>query len=347
MFLYILPSIIFIISICEYIKDEKIKKYNLIFLFFIMSILCTFRSNSSDIFYGYDTNEYIKFFNNPSLDGGNFEIGYKFINFIIRFFTDDYRVLFLIISALTMIFLYKYISYYTDNKIIALLAYVCIFYFIRDFSQIRASLAYAICAYSSIYIVENKPIKFILYIALSSLIHFSSIFMLLMYPISKLKLNKKILYFIVFISVILFNVDLMKYIINIVSLLGENKLTRSFTIYTNYYGARGLDGKMILYIMISLIGIYIKDYNSIKSNKYNINIYMIVMGILVAGLFNSSEVISVRMSELFITPMIIILSKIKDIAKDKNLEFIFHILSGMFLLIYNLFFIKSLAIYGI
>lgn len=347
MYLYILPSIVFIISFSDYIRERKLKDFILIAVFTTLVLVSTFRSSSLDIFYGYDTNQYINFYNNASLEKDNFEIGYTVLNLILKIFTDNYRYLFFIMSLLTMYFLYKNTSYYTKNRFIAILAYVSLFYFIRDLGQMRAALSYAICAYSTIYILENNPKKFLLYVAIATSIHFSSILILILYPVYNMKLSKIHLYIILILAIILFKVDLMNIISNLFSMLGENKYTTSFINYTLDTKARGFDSKVLLYIAITICGIYIKDFKRIKSDKYDINIYMLVLGIFIAGLFNGSEIISVRLSELFLTSMVVILSRFKDIIVDKNLEIVFHILIGLFLITYNMFFIYSLSQYGI
>lgn len=347
MYLYILPSIVFIISFSDYIREKKLKDNILIGVLLTLVLVSTFRSSSLDIFYGYDTNQYINFYNEVSLEKDTFEIGYTILNLMIKIFTDNYRYVFFIMSLLTMYFLYKYVYYYTENRFIAILAYISIFYFIRDLSQMRAALSYAICAYSTIYILENRPKRFLLYVALATSIHFSSILTLILYPIYKLRLSKIYLYIILITAIILFKVDLMNIISDLFGMLGENKYTTSFINYTLDTNARGLDSKVLLYIAITICGIYIKDFKSIKSDRYDINIYMVVLGIFIAGLFNGSEIISVRLSELFLTSMIVIFSRFKDVIEDKNLEVVFHILTGLFLIAYNMFFIYSLSKYGI
>ena len=349
MALYFLPSIIFMTTYTEYANNKNLRKIILISIFFSLILMETFRSTSLDTFYGYDTNEYIKFYNAVLYNQSGFEIGYATLNLLLRSMTTDYRYLFFIMSFGTMFFLSKSIDYYTENKSIALLSYICIFLYIRDLSQMRASLAYSICIYSTIYLLENNKKKFLMYIILATSIHFSSILMLIIYPIYKFKPTKKQLYIILVISLLLFKLNLswMNNFLDIVSTLPKNKFTTSFINYNNNINSRGLDNKVMLYLFISLFGVYIKDYNNIKSDKYDINIYMLVIGIFIAAIFNGSEIISVRLSELFITSMIIVISKFKDITNYKYLEILYHYLTCLFLIIYNIFFILSLSKYGL
>ncbi|MEG0844251.1 MAG: EpsG family protein [Romboutsia sp.] len=348
MIFYILPSIIFIISFSDYMKNYKLKKAIFMLILFILVIFCTFKSVSTESFYGYDTNQYIKFYNNFYYRfDSSLEVGYRLLNLIIHMFSSDYKYLFLVMSLLTIFFIGKYIDYNTDNKFIALLAYVCIFYYIRDLSQIRAALGYAMAIYSVKYLMEGKTKVFFMYTILATSIHSSSIFMILVYPLRKLKLKKSHLYIILLISMLLTNVDWMKSSLDLFSKFADNDYVRSFMIYTNYYDSRGLDSKFLLYILISFIGIYIKDNPNIKSEIYEINIYILVFGIFIAGLFNGSEVISIRLSELYITSMIIIISKFKNIVNDRYLEVIMHISICLFLIVYNIAFINSLSQYGI
>lgn len=347
MIFYIIPSIIFIISFADYIKGCKLKKSIFMLTLFILTVVCTFRSISTESFYGYDTNSYVEFYNDSYLDNNlNLELGYKFINIVVHIFTDNYRYLFFIISAVTMLYIYKYITYNTHNIFIALLAYISIFYYIRDFSQIRASLAYAIAIYGTRYIIEENGTKFLLNSILATTIHSSAIFILLLYPIKKFQIKKIYLYIILLISIILTQIDWMKSFANLLSQFSYNNYIRSFIIYTNYYEPRGLDSKFILYIAIAFCGVYIKDIKNIKSKIYDINIYILVFGIFIAGLFNGSEVISIRLSELYLTSIIVVISKFKHITTNKNIELIVVIITSVILIIYNFLLIKSLAQHG-
>lgn len=346
--LYIIPSIVCLISFGDYIKEKKIKKYILIVICLILVFITTTRSTSLNIFYGHDTNSYINFFNNLGRgDTSKFEIGYVAINIIIKFFTNNYRYVFCVMSLMTMYFLYKYIRYYTDNEFICILAYVCIFYYLRDIGQMRAALAYSICIYSTIYLIEEKNKKFLIYILLATTIHFSSIFMLTLYPMYKLKLSRKSLTILLIISLVLFGFEWLDFIRDIAYRLPESKYTISLINYTSNSRARGIDSKVMLYMLISIVGIYIKDNDNIKSLKYDINIYSLVLGMFIAGVFNGSEVISVRLSELFITSIIVVISRFKDIANNERIEVIYHVLTCLFFIVYNFFLISSLTEYGL
>ena len=348
MIFYIIPIIIVIISFCDYIKDKKIRKLILSLILIGLVIFSTFRNTSIESFYGNDTNEYIKFYNSSYYNNNkDFETGYTALNIVIHKFTENPIYLFFIMSLLTMYFFYKYISYYTENELISILAYICIFYYIRDLSQMRAALAYAIVIYSSIYIIEKNPIKFIFFIIIATTIHFSSIFIIFIYPLSKLKFKRKHLYLILFISLLITKINWMEPSLSLISNFYTNKYIKSFIIYTTYYEPRGIDVKFLLYFIIAIASVYIKDLKNVKSEKYELNLYIFIFGIVIASIFNRSEVISIRLSELYITSLIITISYFKNITTNKYLNLTYHTITCWFLITYNIFFIQSLSQYGI
>lgn len=95
------------------------------------------------------------------------EKGFYFLQVIVRTFTDNPTVFFLVLAALTFYFLYKDIRQYSIFPLIGLCAYIARFLIGRNFIQIRAGLAYVILMLGIKYIYEKnwKKYFFIVFIA--------------------------------------------------------------------------------------------------------------------------------------------------------------------------------------
>jgi len=105
---------------------------------------------------------------------GYSEFGFYFLQVIVRTFTDNPTVFFLIVSGVSFYFLYKGIKTYAVFPLIGLFAYISRFYFGRHFMQIRAGIAYAILMLSIKYIFEKDWKRYFLIVFIAWLFHRSA-----------------------------------------------------------------------------------------------------------------------------------------------------------------------------
>ena len=123
---------------------------------------------------------------------GYSEKGFYFIGVLAKTFTDNYRIYFLFIGALSMFFLYKEIKKYSLFPLLGLCAYLARFFMARNLVQIRSGLAYLIVLWGIKYIQEKKLWHYFLLVWIASFIHFSSWIALPLYFIHNwLPINKK------------------------------------------------------------------------------------------------------------------------------------------------------------
>ena len=112
---------------------------------------------------------------------GYSEKGFYFLQVLVRTFTDNYTVFFLVISAISFYFLYKNIKQYSIFPLIGLCAYISRFLLGRNFIQIRAGLAYAILMLSIKYILEKDWKRYFLIVFIAWLFHRSAIIAIPLY----------------------------------------------------------------------------------------------------------------------------------------------------------------------
>ena len=182
--------------------QKQLKRTYLVLCLFFIWILIAFRS----YLIGNDTISYVNLFpilasyplsmygNNPFsilFTKNRFEYGYVLFDKVIYYFSKNPRWL-LIISATLIVMLLGYtINKNSKNPALSLTIFVTMGFMAGTMSQIRQYIAWAICIYSIKYILDNKPIRFIVSIILAMLFHISAIVFLPLYWLSKIKLTPK------------------------------------------------------------------------------------------------------------------------------------------------------------
>jgi hypothetical protein len=186
--IYILTFLLF--SIFSYVEvrtsiSERNKKilYYILFFFLIVQVGLRWETGTDWLPYLHnfiDSDSIEKIFLNVLL---GFEIGYGYFVFIIRSFTDNY-IWFLIIHALIYYFLVL-----KANKVLSPFPFISMFIFYSSTMGILGSnrqlIALAICLYSVKYILDEKPLKFLLAIALAFSFHSSALFFLIYYFLNR------------------------------------------------------------------------------------------------------------------------------------------------------------------
>ena len=106
---------------------------------------------------------------------GYSEKGFYLLGVIVRTFTDDYHIFFLVVSLISFYYLYKNLKSYSIFPLIGLFAYISRFYYGRHFIQIRAGLSYLILMLSVKYIVEKDWKRYFFIVIIASLFHRSAL----------------------------------------------------------------------------------------------------------------------------------------------------------------------------
>lgn len=174
--------IFFFVAVALEMKGNKKNRDTVLILAcIILAIGAGFR----DIYYWPDTFVYVLSFreHTPTIDSfsisdkpfGYSEMGFYFIQVIIKTLIDNATVFFLIISAISFYFLYKDIKQYSIFPLIGLCAYIARFIIGRNFIQIRAGIAYVVLMLSIKYIFEKDWKRYFLIVFIAWTLHRSCI----------------------------------------------------------------------------------------------------------------------------------------------------------------------------
>jgi hypothetical protein len=118
----------------------------------------------------------------------DFEIGYVGVNLLVRFFTDNFYVFIILYSLILVYANIKTMQRYSVNVWLSVALYICSIFF--SLFLLRQYLAIAICILSIPFILDRKPVPFILLTVLASLFHRSAMvwsmtYLIYIFPISK------------------------------------------------------------------------------------------------------------------------------------------------------------------
>ncbi|WP_343616105.1 EpsG family protein [Flavobacterium sp.] len=167
-----------------------------IFIFFVLWSLASLRwKTGTDWDSYYDTFYY---FSEAHII--NFEPGYIKLMAFIKEFTSNYTVYLAVFSFLCISIKFSFFfKYHKETFFTLILLFYC--YYFADIFAVRQNLAISLTLFSTIFIINRKPIFFSLFVALATSIHSSSILYFLAYFIYWRKINDKTFYCFVCISI--------------------------------------------------------------------------------------------------------------------------------------------------
>ena len=208
------------------------------------------------------------------------EKGYVLLNKFVGIFSESSVVYFIVISALTMILLIRFIKRYSPIPWLSLFLFVTIGDYFASFNLVRQVLAAAICLNAIDYVKKKDIKRYILIIVIAASIHASALIMIPMYFILQMRIEKKI--FLIYglcCGILFMSLD---FVINI----GQN----IFPKYRNYsYGMKGgTINAIIPYIGILMFicySLYFKktdcDMDSVDNKIcFNSLIWTLIFGVL-------------------------------------------------------------------
>lgn len=122
---------------------------------------------------------------------GYAEMGFYYIGVIVKTFTSNVAIYFLVVAMLSFFFLYKAFDKYCLYPIFGVCAYVSRFYLNRNFVQIRAGLSYAIILMAVQYITKRDWKRYFAWVFVAYLFHHSALIAVPLYFLCMLDLKKK------------------------------------------------------------------------------------------------------------------------------------------------------------
>lgn len=253
------------------------------------------------------------------------EIIYYYINRISSIFVSDYQNFLWILSALLLFPIFNEI--FDDSPYVCLSIFLFVFgrYYFAYMNIMREMISCSIIFYSIRFIEKRRFWKFILCLLVATGIHYAAIIFLPAYWLYNTKIPKKVVFVVLFLSIIISKTEIASLINNI--------LMR--TTYERYFGSKYDTGETkvssILFHLIILLFAYLFDRNDKKYNFF-VNIYTISTWIV--SLTGSVPFVD-RARYYYDISMIILIPMSINNVKNKGLRTIIYILIFLCFLFYG------------
>lgn len=176
--------------------QSRNKQYWLIFICIVLAFLAGTRGFSWN-----DTEIYVDSFLNytPSFSEltqysrpfGYAEMGFYYIGVVVKTFTSNVTVYFIVVALLSFFFLYKAFDKYCFYPILGVCTYISRFYLARNFMQIRAGLAYAIILVAVQYVTQKDWKRYFAWVFVAYLFHHSAIIAVPLYFLCMIDIKKR------------------------------------------------------------------------------------------------------------------------------------------------------------
>lgn len=347
-FLFLL--ILFFVGEC----NKRLKLFLLIISAIILCYIAAFRGEGVDRDYGnyvmfYDNTMPIKYYIDNSEDLVLRDPARTIISSIVKYSLNDKIILLFVFFATTGVFLKVLaIKRLSSFWLLSVLIYFSNYFILHEMTQIRIGVATGFLLLSIPSIKNRKLVKFLSFVFLATLFHYSSLIFLPLYLVNPTKINVK-KYLIIMIAPIFFpftNFSIHK----IFTVLGENNpLTQRYFVHTNLL-SQGIGENTNTFNILILFNIIIGFILIMKWKRlYEKNPYAVVLikvyifSIVLFYLFYDVGAFAFRFFQILNVVQIIVLPFVIYFFRPRYISIIGVIICAAGLLSLNLFYIKLLS----
>jgi hypothetical protein len=121
----------------------------------------------------------------------DWEIGYILLNKIVGLFTAQPGAIMVVTSAISLAGPAYLIAKYSKNAFVSVFLYVNFFLFYLDMNFIRQAIAMSIICFAYGFLRDKKFWRFLLFVLIASLFHFTALYMVPVYFVCLLKINSR------------------------------------------------------------------------------------------------------------------------------------------------------------
>lgn len=317
--LYIFLGLAFFLTFFDItnISDKK-RKYVFSFLCILAVLIATFREGI-----GYDYSSYVDIYNftppitewrerGQNLYSGRLtfvELGYLFVNAVVKSTFDVYEFVFFIMASISFYMYYKAIPEMTKYIFSTFLVYVATVFFYKELGQIRHGVAMALSFYSLYFLINKDRKKFVIYNTIAVLFHKAVLPIYALLFLRKFRWKRGSAFVILIICILLYNIDISNSLLNYIG----NVSIFSDKIESIANG--DVDGivsfeKFLFPIIVAVISIIFLDSGSKKFPYYHIELTMLLMGIGIMAVFHDQKEFGQRLSAVLNLSEILLLPQV-------------------------------------
>lgn len=258
---------------------------------------------------GTDYFTYVEIFEDYASKGyrAGLEPLYYLLNRFIGVVDVNYQWIFIVCSAIYILFLYFSIFRDSDSPLMSIfLIFGMIFYF-SSLNLMRQHVACAILLFSLKYVRERNFALFLVFVLLATGIHYSSILFLFVYFIYNVKLTPKNAFVFVAISIVLSGI-----LVKIISIIASNTKYAMYISDDSGFSTQTILGILVQLAIIVVASIYYKD-----DKKYNLYYWLQTIAIIVTILGGYIGIVS-RLKWMFSLPAIILMPMLISNCKNEK-----------------------------
>lgn len=276
------------------------------------------------------------------------EKGYILLNKFIGTFKLDYQWLLAICSFMSLFGVVLFINDNSEFIATSLWLYICMGYYQSTFNRLREAIAISFVLIAYRYVTEKNLKRFLLFIFIAAMFHYTALVALLIYPLMQIKIKRQYIIFLIgmLVLVFIFRERLFNLAVNISKLFG----------YIDRYFGRDMSGEggnllvvySLLFIIISLL---IFLYSTSEKERYkdilssNQMIYICSILTVVFQTLALTFAILNRIAAYFAIPMFILLPNLIKQRFEVKSQFAIRLAIMSISLIYYIY-IMSLGTSG-
>jgi hypothetical protein len=294
---------------------------------------------------GTDWNSYYIFFmGDPLHSWQHWELGYKYLNYVVKILSGNQYTVFLLVCAVIVYYFqrnsiigFAHIQVGFNNQegsvkafypISMLLGIWCIQ--LGNVFVVRSTLAYIILFYSIKFIQHKNLIRFLIFIIIATLFHWTAIVFIPAYFVYHFRFSKKI----AVVSLLLVPITIRLFLpalLTISSVLGGIYAARTqlYLIQGSGQSASLLGLLDMIFLLVLFLAMYIKRYSF--DSQYSGMLKLFYVGFLIyIGAYITSPVFF-RLSAPYVITQVILLPYLIGLSHERYAKFIIFILMLLYL----------------
>ena len=295
------------------IENKYVKRILQIIAIAIPSIIAGIRYNV-----GTDFNSYVEWFNmflTLPLDFSKLNIGYNILIKIIQLFTSNPQLLFLVEAIIINTLIFLFIKDNTSRYELGYFLFFALYFYYSSLNITRQWIAIAISLYSLKYAFDAKIWKFLATVLVGMSFHITSVIMIPVYFLFKIKLKKK--------SIIILTICILTFIIVMntfgVYIATKLELPQKYIDYLKFDSSLDSGGyAYLIFTAVTLFAIW-KNYSKyIEKNEYGEHqIKVLIITFIVTALSINSMIFN-RLQLYFIPMLMVCIPNIVNTISERK-----------------------------
>jgi hypothetical protein len=268
-------------------------------------------------FVGYDYEAYVDIYNGYAYDN---EIGFEILVYLLHMFGSGSGGLFFVVALLSVAIKSYSISKLSPYFFLSLCLYFSQDFLARDFGNMRQGLAISFSFFSFLLYIKNKNLLSIAFAVLSFLFHYSAFVYILWLLYDRIRFGNVSMVFWLVVALIAGQVMDASSVNYLLAYVHNDYIFKKISDYSarpEYSSSLGITPGLVVRIFIFMVLVYYE-----RVFKYRVLFYECLksatfFGLFVFLIFNSFEIIAVRLSLYFRILDVVTLSIILAMVRDK------------------------------